>query len=300
MKGYHINDMNDIKIAVIGGDIRMIFCLKALSSRGFEVSFCGFDRAGQDCGDAVRCRTVKDAVKGASVVILPVPFSSDGCRVNAPFSSSDIRIDDVLEAVTPTQLILGGVLSAGFIEKAEAAGLCVIDYMKDEELTVKNAIPTAEGALETAMKELPVTVSGSKVLVCGYGRVGKTVSDVFSALHAKVTVCARHADALAWASACGYDTADMKDICRAVSDKDVIINTVPVLIIDNNVLSFTDKNALVIDLASAPGGVDFDAASRYGIKAIHALSLPGKVAPLTAGKNISDAVYGIMRKKGVI
>ena len=178
--------------------------------------------------------------------------------------------------------------------------MSVIDYMKDEELTVKNAIPTAEGALELAMKELPVTVHGTKTLVSGYGRVGKAAAAAFSALHSSVTVCARHGDALAWAKATGYYTTDMKEICRAVRDKDVIINTVPAPIFDNNVLSFAGKETLIIDLASVPGGVDFEAAERLGLKAIHALSLPGKVAPKTAGENIADAVLSVMRKKGVI
>ena len=292
--------MNDIKLAVIGGDIRMIYCAKKLAECGFEVSFCGFDCAAPDCGDAVRCRTVKDAVKGAAAVILPVPYSQDGCRINAPFSCTDIRIDEALDAITPTQLVLAGVCPPGFIEKAEARLLSVIDYMKDEELVVKNAIPTAEGALELAMKELPVTVHGTKTLVSGYGRVGKAAAAAFSALHSSVTVCARHGDALAWAKATGYYTADMKEICRAVRDKDVIINTVPAPIFDNNVLSFAGKETLIIDLASVPGGVDFEAAERLGLKAIHALSLPGKVAPKTAGENIADAVISVMRKKGVI
>ena len=292
--------MNNIKTAVLGGDIRMLFCAKELASRGFEVSFCGFDRAGEDCGDAVRCRTVKDAVKGAAVVILPVPFSIDGCRLNSPFSSSDIRLDDVLDSIMPTQLVLAGVCPPGFLEKADKLSLSVIDYMKNEELTVKNAVSTAEGALEIAMKELPVTVHGTKTLVLGYGRVGKATAAVFSALCSDVTVCARRGDALAWAYASGYCTADMKDICRAVQNKDIIINTVPSLIVDNNVLSFADKETLIIDLASLPGGVDYEAAARYGLKFVHALSLPGKTAPETAGKNIAASVIGIMRKKGVI
>ena len=292
--------MNDIKLAVVGGDIRMIYCAKNLASRGFEVCFCGFDSGSFDCGDAVRCKTAADAVKGAAVVILPVPFSFDGCRINAPFSCADIRIDDLLDEVMPAQLVTAGVCTPGFLEKADALSLSVIDYMKDEELTVKNAISTAEGALELAMKELPFTVHGSKTLVLGYGRVGKTVAAAFSALGSDVTVCARRRDALAWAYASGYETADMKDICRVVRGKDIIINTVPELVADNNVLSFIGKDALIIDLASLPGGVDFEAAARYGLKAVHALSLPGKVAPVTAGENIADAVCSVMRKKGVI
>ncbi|MBO4422954.1 MAG: dipicolinate synthase subunit DpsA [Clostridia bacterium] len=294
------DNYNDIKLAVIGGDLRMIYCASALADKGFEVCFCGFDSAKTDCGGAVRCRTPEDAVKGAAAVVLPVPYSADGCRVNAPFSASEIRISELLPRVMPTQLLLGGVLSDSFIGRAEELSITVTDYMKDEELTVKNAVTTAEGALELALRELPVTLHNKPVLVLGYGRVGKAVSSLFKAVGCNVTVCARRGDALAWADAAGCRTAKMKDICRAVPDKSVIINTVPELILDKIVLSFADEQTLILDLASHPGGVDFEAAARLGIRTVHALSLPGKTAPVTAGEDIADAVVSILSKRGVI
>ena len=294
------NKYNDIRLAVICGDMRMLYCARELAGRGFEVGFYGFENTGADCGDAVRCRTVEDAVKGASAVILPVPLSRDGVRVNAPFCREELRLDRLINLIQPTQLVLAGVCRPSFLSAAEESSLTVVDYMKDEELTVKNAVTTAEGTLELAMRELPVTVNGLQTLVLGYGRVGKTVAAAFSALNAKVTVCARRTDALAWAFAAGHETAKMKDICRAVQGKALIINTVPAQVLDNNVLSFADKDALVIDLASAPGGVDIEAAFRLGIKTVHALSLPGKTAPLTAGTDIADAAAAIMERRGVI
>lgn len=291
---------NDIKIAVIGGDMRMIYCASSLSELGFEVSFCGFDSAAAEYTGAVRCRTVQDALKGAAVVVLPVPFSSDGCRLNAPFSNREIRLSDVMTLITPTQLVMAGVCSAAFLDRADELSLSVTDYMKDEELAVKNAVTTAEGALELALRELPVTLNGAAVLVAGYGRVGKAVSSLFSAVGCSVTVCARRGDALAWARAAGCGTAKMKDLCRAVGGKTLIINTVPELIFDKNVLSFADESSLVMDLASLPGGVDADAAKSLGIKTVRALSLPGKTAPQTAGRDIADTVTSIMERRGVI
>ncbi|MBO4422886.1 MAG: hypothetical protein J5879_05570 [Clostridia bacterium] len=106
--------------------------------------------------------------------------------------------------------------------------------------------------------------------------------------------------ALAWAETDGHGAVPMKDICRAVKNRTLIINTVPAPVADNNVLSFVDPDTLIIDLASMPGGVDFEAAKRRGIKALHALSLPGKTAPLTAGENIADTVLQILKKRGVL
>ena len=287
-----------IKMSVIGGDIRMLITAKELADKGFEVSVFGFDSCG--CGSAVRCGSIADAVKGSSAVILPVPFSSDGCRLNCPFSKAEIRVDDALNAVSPGQLLLAGVCSASFMAKAEEKNITLIDYMKDEELTVRNAVPTAEGALEVAMRELSVTVRDSSVLVIGYGRIGKLTAASFAALGADVIVCARRGEALAWALAYGHKTAHTDSICAAVKGKNLIINTVPELILDRNVLCCVEPDALIIDLASLPGGVDDGFAAAKGIKVVHALSLPGKTAPVTAGKNIADAVVRILKRRSVL
>ena len=71
------------------------------------------------------------------------------------------------------------------------------------------------------------------------------------------------------------------------------------MILPAEILKNIQKNALVIDLASKPGGVDFSAAKALGIKVIWALSLPGKVAPVTSGKIIKDTIMNIMTELGV-
>ena len=294
-----MNNVN-IKMCVIGGDIRMLITAKELADAGFEVSVFGFDTGVCSCGSAVRCGSIGDAVKGASVVILPVPFSSDGCRINCPFSKTEIRIDEVLNALSPGQLLFAGVCTPSFASKAEEKNITLIDYMKDEELTVRNAVPTAEGAVEIALRELGVTVRGSKTLVIGYGRIGKLTAAAFAALGADVTVCARRGEALAWAEAYGHKSAHTDSICAAAGGKDLIINTVPELILDRNVLCCVEPDALIIDLASMPGGVDDGFAAAKSIKVIHALSLPGKTAPVTAGKNIADAILRIMKRRSVL
>ena len=289
-----------LKMCVIGGDIRMLITAKELAKWGFEVSVFGFDTGVCDCGGAVRCGSIGDAVKGASAVILPVPYSADGCRINCPFSKTEIRADEVISALTPGKLLLAGVCTPSFFSKAEEKNITLIDYMKDEELTVRNAVPTAEGALEVAMRELSVTVHGSNVLILGYGRIGKLTAADFAALGANVTVCARRGDALAWAEAYGHKMAHTDAICAAVKGRDLIINTVPELILDRNVLACTDPETLIIDLASLPGGVDDGFAASKGIKVVHALSLPGKTAPVTAGQNIADAVVRILKRRSVL
>ena len=295
-----MTDIKDIKLAVIGGDLRMLYCASSLSARGFETCFCGFDHASADCGGAVRCGSVADALAGAGAVILPVPYTADGCRINCPFSRSEIRIDGLISQLRPSQLVFAGVCRPSLYDAAEAAGLTVTDYMKDEVLTVKNARATAEGALELCLRELPVTLLGLRVLVLGFGRVGFAVAELFKAAGCDVTVCARRAEQLARAQCSGFGACDFKRLCRVIPDADVVVNTVPNTVVDANVLSFVPKGTPVVDLASMPGGVDGDAAAHFGVRVIHALSLPGKTAPVSAGGYIADAICSALEMRGVV
>lgn len=156
-----------------------------------------------------------------------------------------------------------------------------------------------EGAIQIAMEELPSTLHGARALVIGYGRLGKLLAHRLSALGAKVSVAARSCADLAWIEAYGYGVEHSGQLEGWLCCYDLVVNTVPARMLDGSVLSDLRPGCLVIDLASKPGGVDFDAASRLGIKAIWALSLPGKVAPVTAGRSIRTTIYNILNELGV-
>ncbi|MGM9936476.1 MAG: dipicolinate synthase subunit DpsA, partial [Candidatus Ornithomonoglobus sp.] len=76
-------------------------------------------------------------------------------------------------------------------------------------------------------------------------------------------------------------------------------NTVPALILTGEVLEKVRQDTLIIDLASKPGGIDFDAAAELGLRVIWALSLPGRVAPVTAGIIIKDTITNILSEMEV-
>ena len=157
-----------------------------------------------------------------------------------------------------------------------------------------NATPTAEGAIQIAMEELPITLHGARVLVLGFGRVAKLVAHRFDALGARVSVAARKCADLAWAEAYGYGAEPLAKLDGWLCAYDLVINTVPQRVLDRSRLQDLRPGCLVVDLASKPGGVDFEAAAALGVKAIWALSLPGKVAPVTSGKIIRDTIYNIL------
>ena len=295
---------SDIKLAVIGGDIRQLWLSRALAADGYEVGVCGFgESAGQDIlGGAVRCVTLSDALGLCDAVILPLPYTTDGRRVNCPLGG-EIPLSDVFGGVPRSTLILGGRLDDGAHALAEQYGMIIEDYYEREDVCVSNAIPTAEGAAAVAMAELPVTLHSAEVAVLGFGRVARAVAHLLYGFGAKVTVAARRDDDMAWIRLYGYMPLRFSRINELCSGYDVIFNTVPARVIDDDFLSrFAAEPPpwkLIVDLASKPGGADPDAAKAHGVKLIRALSLPGRVAPATSGLILRSGITALLEKHGV-
>lgn len=290
---------NQQSFAVVGGDLRQLHLAALLLKNGYEVFAVGFDREVEGFDQVVRCKNPTEAVQKSGCVILPLPFTIDGETVNAPFAAEPIPLGLVIGACERGRLLTGGKLSAALLQQCEERGIKAIDYYKREELEVKNTIPTAEGAIQIAMEELPYTLHGSRCLVTGFGRVGRMLAYDLDALGAKVSVCARKYSDLAWVETLGYIPVKLTSLQdkKTLAQFDIVFNTVPAVILTETVLSSLKKGCLVIDLASKPGGVDFQTAGALGIRTIWALSLPGKVAPFTAGAIICDTILNILAEE---
>lgn len=273
---------------VVGGDARQLALVNQLRADGHRVRTFALGRE-------------EDSPEGiweAHCVILPLP-AVQGEALNTPLYGREIPLEEVLDPLLPGQLVCAGMVSPFLREQAERRGLHLVDYFAREELAVANAVPSSEGAIQIAMEELPVTLHGARVLVVGAGRLGKTLCQQLKGLGAQVTVTARRYADLAWIQVWGCEALQSDRLSGHLEGYDLIINTVPALLLDRAALETLNPGCLIIDLASKPGGVDFEAAQALGIKAIHALALPGKVAPVTAGRAIRDTIYHILTELGV-
>lgn len=288
------------KIVFIGGDLRQIRAINQMSKSGKHVCVFGFNSENTDkfYDDVEIIEFLGDIKKECCAVVLPLPYSTDGENINAPFSKTDIPIAEVIKLIPPKALLLAGKCDERIKTMAEIYELKIVDYFCREELMVLNAVPTAEGAIQLAMEETTKTIHGSKCLVIGNGRIGKILSKMLSGIGASVTVAARKRKDLAQISSFGYGNMPMWNLHSEIERFDIIFNTVPYMILDYDMLSRVKRKCLIIDLASKPGGVDFSAAQRMGLKVIWALSLPGKVAPDTAGDIIKDTILNILEEEG--
>jgi dipicolinate synthase subunit A len=288
--------------AVVGGDLRYIELAESLSAR-FRVYAMGFDKN-------VICTNETSKVKLAGSVtlnenrvdylILPIPAAKDELHVNTKYFSGDIPMSSLPSLINEGGTVFAGRLSKVHEKMFEDAGISVVDYSEREDFAVMNAVATSEGAIQIAMEETKTTISSQKILILGMGRIAKVLLLHLRGFTDDVTAAARKPHDIVWAGIFGKSGISLTEAYKRLGEFDLIFNTIPTEILTASRLTQVKEAAAIIDLASKPGGVDFEAAERLGIKAIHALSLPGKVAPVTAGKVIAKTIENILIERGEV
>lgn len=288
--------MGKKRYGVLGGDLRSVKLAELIKGEGSHVSMYGFEKSGFDI-NLEQTESIDNFIENTDIIIGSLPCSYDNETFNAPYHSGKIYIKEVFEKIKKEQLFIAGKLSREIVNLADSNSVKFFDLLKREEMAVLNAIPTAEGAIQVAMEEMPVTIHGSRSFVLGFGRVGKTLAKMLDGIGAETYVAARKYSDFAWIKSYGYNIVPLNELCEHIKNADIIFNTIPHLILDKEMLKRVRTDCLIIDLASKPGGVDFEKAKEYGIKTKWALSLPGKVAPLTAAGILKDTINNIVNEQ---
>ena len=225
------------RFAVVGSDARQAAAGRALARAGYTVG--GVQQLPQ-----------------ADCILLPLPLEQPG-----------LPLAQLLGMAKPGALALGGKVTDSARTIARAAGVELVDYFARPELTVYNAIPTAEGCIGILLERRSRTLWGAAVLVLGFGPVGRALA------------------------------VPLTDLAAAAAAFDTVVNTIPAPVLTAAVLAALPKGCLIVDLASKPGGTDFAAARRLGHTALHALSLPTVWAPETAGEALARTVQAILQER---
>ena len=276
-----------MNISIVGGDLRIIRLVEMYAQEGKNVYIYGLEKyfLESNLPNIELCQSLKEAVINSDIVISGMPFSKDGENVNAPFSSSQIKIKDLKNELNNKTFIAGEIPKDFYDEKIKN-----VDLLQIDELTILNAIPTVEGAIKIAIEAREETIHESNVLICGFGRIGKILCNRFKALGANVYCAARKDTDLAWIREKRYFPLRYVELCDYAPKFNIVINTVPTIIIKEKELDCLNKDVLIIDVASAPGGIDKEYAEKKKIKVITALGIPGKEMPKTAASYIKKII----------
>ncbi len=284
-------------ITVVGGDLRIVKLIEMLDKDGYKVYTYGLENSEEilNLERVELCPTLDEAIQSSKVVIGPVPLSSDKKRLSTPFGRNNVELEDFFEALKGKYLIAGNI-GTKEKEQLDNNNIQFTDLLKREEFSVLNTIATAEGTIQIAMEETQRTVHGTNVLVMGFGRIGKVLAKMLDGIGAKVYCEARKDEDISWIKAYGYNPIHLNDLDENLSKFDIIINTIPFQLLVGDRLDLIKKEAIIIDLASNPGGIDRKAAREKGLKIIWALSLPAKVAPLTSAEFIKETLYHVLKE----
>ncbi len=289
--------LTGMTIAVIGGDHRAVYVAEELLSQGAMVRLVGLENLA-DSG----VQTVDDVaagVQGADAVIFPLPGVSDDGEIETPGEPLSLREEDL------TSLPVGTPVFTGFARKrvsdiAGRLGLKLVEVAKRDDFAILNSIPSAEGAIQMAMEHLATTIHSSSTFILGFGRVGSTLARALIGMGAKVTIVARDAAQRARALEMGCRALDFGQLPSSIGEADLVFNTVPALVLNARMLKCTRTDVVIIDVASKPGGTDFETAARLQRLALLAPSLPGRVAPKTAGRILGRVIADLLvQEKGL-
>lgn len=289
------------RFLILGKEERQKYLFQMLCSKGQTVTYCD---------------TWLDG--GYDAVMLPVAKSAEYLE----------QIEDHLQA---GEYVFGCNFPSKIVEHKRRQGIFFIDYMKEEGAAYTNAAATAEGAIAEAILSGKETLCGRPMLVMGFGRCGQMLAQRLQALGGKVTVYEKDPEKLAIAAAFGWDTVMAEEEtapyeagavtvanCSLEPEKKTsetkltaefwgrfvyVFNTIPAPVLGASRLSHIRHDAVLIDIASAPGGLDYAYCAQKGMTAKLCSGLPAKYAPKSAAQllfNIIESYLNLSQRGDVL
>lgn len=290
-----------MKYGILGGDYRNIELAKLLAKEKNIVYTYGLEKEIQklESKNIIICDNIEE-LQDTNIVITSIPLSKDSININMPLSINDrkIKIDETLK-IMEKKIVFTGSISSEILRKFKLYNIEILDIMKNEEFAVLNAIPTAEETIKIIIANTKKVLHNTNCLIMGYGRIGKVLAKKLSGLSANITCLISDNTEKTLCEVEGYNYIEFEDIKNKsdlLKKYDIIINTIPKIILTDE-LKKIRKDALIIDLASKPYGIDRNIVKQENLNFIEALGLPGKSAPITVAENMYEVIKNITLEK---
>lgn len=282
-------------IIVFSGDQRYLQVIHFLANKQANVFAVGFQHTRFTHQNTQHAYMDMKLLKKADALLLPVHGVDDNGHVHLHYANEKIALSKEMISQTPSHCtIYSGTTNSYLTSLCEKMNRNLVVLFDRDDIAIANSIPTAEATLQIAMDETKDTIHDTNVLVTGFGRIGMTIARLFHQVGANVTVAARKTEDFARIHEMRLNPVHMEELHSVAQQMNICINTVPRRVLTEEIIFQMNKQSLIIDLASSPGGTDFNAAKTRNIKAIHALGLPGKYAPNTAGNIIAQALETLL------
>lgn len=289
--------LTGIHILFIGGDARQLEVIRKCIEMDASVDLCGYDNLDSGFLGIGKIEILPENLAKYDAIVLPVSGTDDKGFVESIFTSVPVQIQESHFTYLKKNLTIYTGIANDYLRKlCSKFQIPLIPLMERNDIAIYNSIPTVEGTLMMAIQNTDITIHRSNCMVLGLGRVGMSLARALDALGAIVSVVVRKSEDMARIYEMGLTAIDIQELKMHVNDMDILFNTIPHKVITADVIANLKPSALIIDLASKPGGCDFRFAEKRGIKAILAPGLPGIVAPKTAGQIIANTLARLLKE----
>ena len=199
-------------------------------------------------------------------------------------------IKEELRSCKGPVVVFGGAINEHWKSFLEGNGIAYWDFMQMPEVIEGNAYITAEATLAEVLEHSNISIRGQNILVTGYGYCGKEIARLFQSIGAFVTVVARKEEVRREVEEEGCVAIDFSQLPEVIGQMNTVINTVPARVLTEQVIEKMQSDTLIIDIASRPGGTDFEAAKNRQIEAYLALGLPGIYTTKSSAQLLKKAI----------
>jgi dipicolinate synthase subunit A len=276
-------DWKTLTIGMLGGDKREQEIARRAAATGADVRAHGFPWPEEGIPDVRHSSDPAGVLDGARFALFPIPGISATGALFAPSTPAPIIPDRaLLSKMAPRAHIILGWADNNLKKHAEALAITLHEYEWDRGLMLQRTPAIIEGLIKIVIENTDITIHRASACIVGQGTIGAVLTRYLVALGADTHVVARNPEQRAAAFVAGATPHTFDELPRIATQLDFVFSTVPTRVVGEDVLSQLPKSVLIVDLAAPPGGVDFDAAKRLGLRAIWGRGL-GSRAPVTVG-----------------
>ena len=280
-------------ITVIGADMRQIYMINKLYEKGYTVYTYGINN--DLITDKIRkTASLSEAISRSNILICPIPFTKNNKDIAFLDLYEDKNVKHFTECLNSNHILFAGLIPDHLSNYCSRNKIAQYDFMKMNDVAILNAIATAEGTIAEAIKRSSINLHDSNCLVLGFGRCAQILASKLKAFDVNVSVAARSKDACALAIAYGYSSILLDKLDSELMSFDFVFNTIPAIILTKDKLEKLSPHVTIIDIASAPGGIDYSASETLKLNASLCLGLPGIYSPKSSGEILANVIENIL------
>lgn len=236
------------------------------------------------------CTNLEKAIANSNIVVTGIPISKDKEYLTGEYTNLKISLEEFFLNLK-NNFLISGMVPEKFNEMLKKNNNKFLDILKDERYVITNAKITVEGIIKYLIENTENTIFNSKILVLGYGRIGKILCNVLKNFTENIYCMPNSKEEEELLNANAINTISKENLNNNLTKFEIIVNTIPKLVLDKKEIELLNKEVFVLDIASKPGGINREIAQKNNIKFSWKLGIPAEISPIACAEKIKNIIY---------